>query len=412
MGMNEREIIFDWNSVERVASLTSSKLEFYDETLRDGIQSPSITDPPIEAKIELLRLMNDLGIQWADIGLPGAGPRAVTDVTRLAKVIIDEGLAIRPSCAARTHVNDVRPVVEISQSVGRAIEVMAFIGASPIRHYAEGWDMDKMLKFISSSIELSAKAGLPTTFVTEDTTRSRPDVLATLFRCAIDHGATRLCLCDTVGHVTPDGVKNLISFTKSFIRSLNVDVSIDWHGHNDRGLSLTNALCAAEDGATRIHGTALGVGERVGNTPMDQLLLNLKLLGEIDYDLSKLKDYAEAASRSLGVSIPRTYPVIGADAFRTATGVHAAAIIKAKAKGDEWLADRIYSGVPAAMIGKHQVIEIGPLSGESNVIYWLRNRDIEPIEELVKHIFSAAKSSTKTLVDDEILSLVNEFRGE
>jgi len=400
--LNEKEIIYDWNSVEKVAPLSQEPLQFYDETLRDGIQCPSATDPSIEDKLALLHMMDDMGIHWADIGLPGAGPRAVADVTRIAREIVDQKLDIKPSCAARTHVADVQAVVDIAQDVGEPIEVMAFIGASPIRHYAEGWDLDRMLGFIESSISLAVENDLPATFVTEDTIRSRPEILAALFKCAIDNGARRLCLCDTVGHATPDGVENLINFTKGFIRASGVDVAIDWHGHNDRGLALTNAIRAAEYGATRIHGTALGIGERVGNTAMDQLLINLKLLGEIDNDLSRLREYAELSADALGMPIPRNYPVFGEDAFKTATGVHAAAIIKAKKKGDDWLADRIYSGVPASWVGKVQEIEVGPMSGESNVVYWLRKRGIEPGTELVGRIFEAAKSANQTLTEAEI----------
>lgn len=408
--LDEKTIIYDWNSVEKVAPLSQFPIELYDETLRDGIQCPSVTDPSIEDKLELLHTMNDLGIHWADIGLPGAGPRAVADVTRLGREIVDQRLQIRPSCAARTHVADVQAVIDCSQAVGRPIEVMAFIGASPIRQYAENWDLDRMLGFIESSVSLAAKAGLPTSFVTEDTIRSRPEVLARLFKCAIDAGATRLCLCDTVGHATPDGVRNLVSFARNFVRSLGVDVKIDWHGHNDRGLALTNAIRAAEYGAHRVHGTALGIGERVGNTAMDQLLINLKLLGEIPNDLSRLREYAELAARALGMPIPRNYPVFGEDAFKTATGVHAAAIIKAKKKGDDWLADRIYSGVPASWVGKSQEIEIGPMSGESNVVFWLRQHGIEPDADLVGAIFSAAKQSSHTLTRAEIEALVAAHR--
>ena len=407
--LREQDIIYNWNAVEKIAPLTPQGFELYDETLRDGIQCPSAQDPDIDEKLELLHLMNDLGIHWADIGLPGAGPRAVADVTRLAKEIVDQKLAIRPSCAARTHVNDIQPIIDISQRVGRPIEVMAFIGASPVRRYAESWDLDRMLSLTATAIELAAKAGIPTSFVTEDTIRSKPETLAKLFKCAIDHGATRLCLCDTVGHATPDGVRNLIQFTRNFVRSLGVDVAIDWHGHNDRGLALTNAIRAIEYGADRVHGTALGIGERVGNTSMDQLLINLKLLGEIDNDLVKLRDYSELAARALGMPIARNYPVFGCDAFKTATGVHAAAIIKAKRKGDDWLADQIYSGVPASLVGKQQEIEVGPMSGVSNVIYWLSSRDVEAKPGLVEALFAAVKATDHTWTESEVYGFIERW---
>lgn len=408
----ENELIYDWNSVEKSTTLSPQrKYVFMDETLRDGIQSPSVVDPSIEDKIRFVELSSELGIHHIDIGLPGAGPRAVEDCTILAELIRDSKLPIIPCAAARTHVNDVQAVIDISQKVGIEIEVMAFIGSSPIRAYAESWDIDRMLQLSGDAIDLAVNNQLPITYVTEDTTRSKPEVLDTLFRNAIEHGVHRLCLCDTVGHVTPDGVRNLIKFTRNLINGMGrKDIGIDWHGHNDRGLGVVNSIFAIEFGADRIHGTALGLGERVGNAALDQILLNLKLLGELEHqDLSKLLVWCELAAKATHMPIPPQYPLAGSDAFRTATGVHAAAIIKAEKKGDAWLADRIYSGVPAGMFGRAQEIEIGHYSGESNVVYWLIQRGFEPTPELVKTLLSAAKRGNRVLTDIEIKDVIRDF---
>jgi isopropylmalate/homocitrate/citramalate synthase len=412
--LSEADIIYDWNSVEKVAPLTPGrKLEFFDETLRDGIQSPSVVDPKIDDKLKLVQLANDLGIHAVDIGLPGAGVRAVEDCTRIVEYIRDRKLKIQPACAARTVVADIEPIVAISQQTGVRVEVMCFIGSSPIRLYAEGWDLDGMLKKSAQAIDLAVKNGLPCTYVTEDTTRSRPEVLGKLFANAVDHGAARLCICDTVGHVTPDGIRNILKFTRHLLDSMGArHVKMDWHGHNDRGLGVVNTIFAAEYGADRLHGTALGIGERVGNAALDQVLMNLKLLGELpDSDLSKLLLWCRLASKACHVPIPMNYPLVGSDAFRTATGVHAAAIVKAETKGHAWLADRIYSGVPAAQFGKEQEIEIGHYSGESNVIYWLRKRNLEPEPELVKRILVVAKSGDHILTEEEVRQIVKEHRA-
>jgi isopropylmalate/homocitrate/citramalate synthase len=409
MPLSDHELIYDWNSVEKVAPLSPRKrIQFLDETLRDGIQSPSVTDPTIEDKLELVRLANDLGIDTMDIGLPGAGKRAVDDVTTIARFIKDNKLNVKASCAARTHQHDVQAIVDISQAVGIEIEVLCFIGSSPIRQYAEDWDLARMLKLSADAIDLGRKYDLPVAYVTEDTTRSRPEILTKLFTTAVEHGAQRLIVCDTVGHVTPDGIRNLLKFTRHMLDGMGrSDVGIDWHGHNDRGLGVVNSIFAIEYGADRIHGTALGIGERVGNAALDQILLNLKLLGELpEHDLTKLVQWCQTASRATHVPIHPQYPLAGTDAFRTATGVHAAAIIKAEKKGDKWLADRIYSGVPAGMFGKEQAIEVGFYSGESNVVYWLKKRGYEPTKELVDAVFSAAKSGNHVLSDDEITQLI------
>jgi 2-isopropylmalate synthase len=402
----ERELVYDWNLLAEDFVRPPQAIEFDDETLRDGLQSPSVKDPPIEKKIEILHLMDGLGIQSADIGLPGAGPRAVADVRRLAQEIVSAGLAIRPNCAARTLRQDVDPIAEVSDAVGLPIEACTFIGSSPIRQYVEGWDLDRICRLAEESVSYAVSRGLPVMMVTEDTTRAQPESLEKIYTVAIEAGARRICLADTVGHATPDGVRNLVRFAKALVARAGEDVKVDWHGHRDRGLGLANALTAIVNGADRVHGTALGVGERVGNTEMDLLLVNLRLLGWIENDLSRLGDYCEKVAEATGVPLPSNYPVIGRDAFRTGTGVHAAALIKAHDKGDAWLADRIYCGVPAALVGREQEIEIGHMSGASNVIFWLKSRGIEPTEERVQRIFGHAKKTDHILSRDEIEALL------
>jgi 2-isopropylmalate synthase len=403
----ESDLIYDWNRAGGAVFPARGKVELDDETLRDGLQSPSVKSPPIEQKLRLLHLMEALGIDSVDIGLPGAGPHVVATVTRLAREIVDNGMKIRPNCAARTVEADILPIIEISQKVGLPIEIACFIGSSPIRQYAEDWDLDRMLRLSENAVSLGVRAGLPVMFVTEDTIRAHPDHVRALYTTALRAGARRICVCDTVGHATPNGVQNLIRFVSDLVDEVNPEAKIDWHGHQDRGFGLQNALWALEAGAHRVHACAIGIGERVGNTPMDQLLVNLQLLGWIDRDLTKLHEYCELASEATGVPIPDNYPIVGRDAFRTGTGVHAAAIIKARKKGDEWLADRVYSGVPAGMVGRKQTIEIGPMSGISNVQCWLDDHGISVRPELVDAIFQRAKESDRILTDDEILALVH-----
>lgn len=405
--MDKTELIYDWN---RVGSPETAPrpLELNDETLRDGLQSPSVIDPSIDKKLEILHLMDSLGIDSADIGLPGAGPRALSDVTRLAKEIADCKLDIRPNCAARTVIADIQPIIDISEKIGIPIEASTFIGSSPIRQYAEGWSLEMMLTATEDAVKFAASHGLPVMYVTEDTSRANPATVRALYRTAIEAGAKRICVCDTVGHATPDGVRALIGFVKSVIHEMGLteDIKIDWHGHQDRGLGVINSIAAYEAGADRLHGTALGIGERVGNAPMDQLLVNLQLMGYIDRDLTNLTRYCETVSISTGVPISISYPIVGRDAFRTATGVHAAAIIKAFNKSDDWLADMVYSGVPASMVNREQMIEIGPMSGKSNVIFWLERNGIEPTAERLERIFNHAKQSNSVLTDEEVMRLI------
>jgi len=400
------ELIYDWNTVEPSFEAPGRRISFDDETLRDGLQSPSVCEPPVERKIELLHLMDALRIDTADIGLPGAGGTHAAGVERLAREIVEQKLNIRPNCAARTHENDIRPIAEISQRAGIAIEACTFLGSSFIRFYAEGWTLDKLLKLTEDAVTFAVKEGLPVMFVTEDTTRADPEIIRSLYTTAIRCGARALCVCDTVGHATPDGARAVVHFVKRIIEEQGEPVRLDWHGHQDRGLGVINSIAAIEGGADQVHGSALGVGERVGNTPMDQLLVNLKLLGWIDNDLSRLREYCDKAAESCGWTIPLNYPVFGRDAFRTATGVHAAAVIKSFKKGDDELADLIYSGVPAGQFGMRQQIEIGPMSGKSNVVYWLESRGHDADDERVQRIYDHAKSAHGVLSEEEVMQLI------
>jgi 2-isopropylmalate synthase len=403
MDLVESELIHDWNRAGGDEPVPPrGRVELDDETLRDGLQSPSVRSPAIGEKLRILHLMAELRIESANIGLPGAGPHVIADVTRLAREIVEAKLPLTPNCAARTVLADVEPIVEISQAVGLPIEAACFIGSSPIRQYAEGWQLDRMLRLVEEAVGFAVGHDLPVMFVTEDSTRAAPEDLRRLYTTAVEAGARRVCIADTVGHATPAGAANVVRFLRGVVGD---EVAIDWHGHRDRGLDVANALAAAAAGADRLHGTALGIGERCGNAPMELLLVNLRLFGWRDGDLTALPAYCELVSATTGVELPPNYPVVGRDAFRTGTGVHAAAIVKAQALGHDWLADRIYSGVPASWVGRRQAIEIGPMSGKSNVECWLRERRIEPEPALVEAIFARAKRSDRTLEEPEILAI-------
>ncbi|HEX7780479.1 MAG TPA: LeuA family protein [Vicinamibacterales bacterium] len=393
-------LIYDWNTVDAAADPRPVMLD--DETLRDGLQSPSVRTPTIEQKLRILHLMEALDIETADIGLPGAGPHVVKDVERIAREIVSAKLRIRPNCAARTIPGDIRPVVEISQRTGIAIECCTFIGSSPIRQYTEDWTLEHLQRLTEDAVGAAVKEGLPVMYVTEDTTRADPESLRRLYTTAIRAGARRVCIADTVGHATPSGARAVVRFVQSIVDEAGGGIGIDWHGHRDRDLAVENSLAAMEAGATRLHGAALGIGERVGNTPLDALLTNLVLMGHRTTDLTRLGEYCALVSEACGVPIPANYPVVGRDAFRTATGVHAAAVIKALKKRDASLADAVYSGVPASLVGRAQAIEIGPMSGRSNVVFWLESHGLEATDELVDRIFTKAKSSSTVLTEAEV----------
>src|SRR5713226_6757138 len=412
--MKTSELIYDWNRIHPASLRPSGRVLLNDETLRDGLQSPSVRDPSIQEKIHILHLMEALGINSLDLGLPGAGPRAVEHVEALAREIVSHKMKIGANCAARTHENDIRPIAEIVQRTGLSIDAATFIGSSPIRRYTEGWTDDFLLETTEKAVKYAVSLGLGVTYVTEDTSRCDPEMVKRLYSTAINCGARAIVICDTAGHATPVGAFALVRFViEEVVKPSGEKIRVDWHGHCDRGLAIANSMAALVAGANCVHGCAIGIGERVGNTQMDQMLVNLKLMEVAPWaqqDLTKLKQYCQAVSRATGVPIPANYPVVGDDALRTATGVHASAVIKAYKKNDIELANTVYSGVPSHIFGLEQIIDIGPMSGKSNVLFWLERRGLPANDEVVERIYQCAKASDHTLSETEILACVQPAR--
>jgi 2-isopropylmalate synthase len=408
--MNTSELIYDWNDNHPAGLKPPGPVLLNDESLRDGLQSPSVRDPSIPEKIEILHLMEALGIDSLDLGLPGAGARAVEHITALAREIVAHRMTIRANCAARTHENDIRPIAEIVQKTGLRIEAATFIGSSPIRRFTENWTDDFLLQTTEKAVKYAVSLGLDSMYVTEDTSRCDPETVKRLYSTAISCGARAIVICDTAGHATPMGAFALVKFViDEVVKPSGENIRVDWHGHSDRGLAIANSMAALMAGAHCVHACAIGIGERVGNTQMDQMLVNLKLMGIAPWDqqdLTKLKQYCLAVSRATGVPIPANYPVVGEDAFRTATGVHAAAVIKAFKKNDIELANTVYSGVPSHLFGLEQIIDVGPMSGKSNVLFWLERRGIAATDEVVEGIYSRAKASDHTLSEAEVFACV------
>src|SRR5436190_23070826 len=305
--MNTSDLIYDWNKNFPPGLKPPGPVLLNDETLRDGLQSPSVRDPSIPEKIKILHLMEALGINSLDLGLPGAGPRALEHSEALAREIARHKMKIRANCAARTHENDIRPIADIVQRTGLNIAAATFIGSSPIRRYTEGWTEEFLLQTTEKAVKFAVGLGLDSMYVTEDTSRCDPEMVKRLYSTAINSGARAVVICDTAGHATPMGAYSLIKFVLDEVVKPSAEkIRVDWHGHCDRGFAVANSMAALAAGADCVHGCALGTGERVGNTQMDQMLVNLKLMGVSPWDkqdLTKLRDYCESVSRATGVPI-------------------------------------------------------------------------------------------------------------
>ncbi|HZE73772.1 MAG TPA: LeuA family protein [Gemmatimonadales bacterium] len=396
-----RSLIHDWNG-ER-AALTERRIELNDETLRDGLQSPSVTDPPPETKLRLLHLMADLGIAAVTVGFPAAGPRMLAQARLLAQEIARARLPLAANASARTVEADIAPIATLAQETGVPLEAAVFIGASAIRRESQAWTLTDMLRLSEDAVRFAVREGLSVMFVLEDASRTDPETLRALYGHAIGCGARRLCLADTTGHATPAGVERLARFVRDEVIAPSGErVRLDWHGHRDRGLAVANCLAAIAAGADRVHGTALGAGERAGNAEMELLLANFHLMGIPHGDLTRLAEYCRLVSQALGLTIPTNQPVVGSDAFRTASGIHAAAILRAEERGDTELAELTYSSLPASVFGLAQQFALSPMSGHASVRHWLREHGHDPTDEpLVEALLAAAKQADRALSDGE-----------
>ncbi|GAB2685816.1 LeuA family protein [Nocardia thraciensis] len=398
-----------WNAPAMASAWNSrGRKPFFDETLRDGLQAPNVRNPTLAQKLTLVDHTVAVGIGAADLGFPGAGGDALKECIEIARHIEANGYDMIQGYAGRTHVADVGAICEVAQAAGVSVDAYIFIGVSPIRQDIEGWDIGSIRRNIQNSVRICCQDGVNVVLVLEDTVRCPPQLLRQIYDIAIDVGVRRVCLCDTVGAALPSGTEALITWSTRYFAEHEHPADFEWHGHNDRGLALANSLTALSAGCVRVHGTILGIGERTGNASLDQLIVNSHLDEEADYDLAALRKYCEYASEVLGTAIPRNYPAMGSDVFKTSAGVHAAAILKAHTKGDLLAKDTVYSSVPASLFGRRQEVVIDSSSGASNVRYWLATNGVGENPVLVAEILRYAKRSTAPLTDELIRQIIAE----
>jgi len=380
--------------------------ELLDQTLRDGLQSPSVRQPSLEVKCELLRLMVEVGVTRVDVGMPSSSPRAWEDAAWLVRRADEERLRLTPIVSGRMSEVDLQAIVSLCERVGHPVTSYLFFPTSAIRARAEGWSEREVESRLAPVLGRGNALQLPMCFVAEDASRTEPGRLLEILSVALDCGASRICLCDTAGALMPAGAVRLVELVREHLaRRSSSSVELDWHGHDDRGLGLATALAACEAGVGVVHATALGEGERAGNTALELVIANWVLSGLWPHEcLAAVGRYTTAMASALGISVSPKHPVVGRDAFRTATGVHARAIQKASLRGESEVADLVYSSIPAALLGRSQEICMGACSGHANARHWLYQHGIELSTEETERLLAFAKSSDHVLSDQELFA--------
>jgi 2-isopropylmalate synthase len=362
-------------------------------------------------KRRLLVLMSELGLRSAALGYPGSGPRQFADALALAREVMRAQMPIDASCSARASVKDVATVLDVIERSGLDVEVAVSLSVSPIMLGAEGITIDRVQEAADASISFAVRAGARVVAVIEDASRTPPEMLAVLIRHVLSLGATAIQVSDSVGQSTPEGTRALLRFVSEQVKVRSGrTVRVDWHGQQDRGLALANALAATEAGADRVLASALGLGERCGTVPLELLLTNLRLIGRWPHTLNALQEYCESAAAAFGVAIAPAHAVIGADAFRIGSGAHATAMVKALRSGDRSLADVVCSAVPASLVGAEPRVDVSPVSGLSNVRWWLAQHGYDPGDlVLMRELLLAVKHTQRVASDDELRDLADEL---
>jgi len=396
---------YDWNP----PSVRRRQVDVADSTFCDGLQSPSVVDPPQHEKRRLLSLMCELGLRSAAIGHPGSGPRQFADALDLARELVRAQMPLDAWCGARASVKDVATVLDVRERSGLDVEIAVSLSLSPIRLGAEGISIDRVQEAADTSIAFAVRAGARVVAVIEDAARTPPALLAVLIRHVLALGASAVRISDTVGHATPDGTRALLRFATEHVQVRSGRaVRVDWHGQHDRGLALANALAAVDAGADRVLASALGLGARCGTVPLESLLTNLRLTGRWPHTLGGLQEYCESAAAAFGVAIAPAHAVVGADAFRTGTGAHATALVKALRAGDRSLADAVCSAVPASIVGAEHRVDVSPVSGLSNVRWWLSQHGYDPSDlVLMRELLLAVKQTQRVATDDELRDMAD-----
>ncbi|MDE7432358.1 MAG: LeuA family protein [Lachnospiraceae bacterium] len=399
----KNKYIYEWND----DCFFDRRIKVHDETLREGIQNLG-TDITLKEKKAYIDSISRLPVASICLGYPASSKKIYDEIDLLIPYIQAKKSNISISCAARTTIGDIEPIARLSQKYGCNIKVNAFIGTSQIRQYIEQWDIRHICSLVREAVNYANLNGIETCIITEDSTRTSPEILKTVYLTAIESGCKNICFCDTVGYADCTGIKKLFKFVHKEIIKNNDQILIEWHGHNDRGMALENALIAALIGANMIHTTSFGIGERCGNTPLELFLLNLAVMGDIRMSdsLKMITDHCRKISELFNWQIPNNYPVWGENSFSTVSGIHAAAIYKAlDMEGN--LGEKVYSFIEPSILGRHQEIKINYMSGKSNILYWMKKNMIKPDDKLVEDILKKAKTSTTPLSDETIWAIIN-----
>lgn len=405
--------IHDWDH-EGSEKLRKSCFRLLDTTLRDGRQKPESKQPSVEEQKAIIDFDAKVGVDAIDICMPGVRGKYYREGVECAQYISRNHPNIEIVVLARTIEDDVAATIDFSKDAGVRLSVILFRGSSDLRLLAEDWNEDQIVEDMHRFSKILTCAGQKVISATEDTTRTRPEFLKSIFEAGITGGASELCVADTVGYADPTGTQRQMEWIRQNISGAN-DLPIHFHGHDDTRNSVANSIAAIKSAPnTIVHATWLGVGERAGNTPMEGLLSDLERRGIDKYDISHVVPAAKLTSHAFNTPIPVNHPLVGEIVFTNMSGIHAAGIFKAEQKGMEDIAGVVYSAVSPHRVNREHKFNIGVLSGRYNVIANIERinkqhgLNIVYSDELAKELVRQANIQNADLSDEQIIRVATQ----
>jgi isopropylmalate/homocitrate/citramalate synthase len=396
------KLLIDYNKI----ALKDLKLEcpervcVWDETLRDGEQSPTVF-LTLDEKIHLTKMMDEIGVELIAVGFPAVSESE----KRIVKTIINEGCKRATILSiARPKISDIDACIEAN-----AKEIVVFMPISPIFRKTLKNRPEEQLEAIKIAIHYAKDNGLKVNWVSEDGTRCDFAHLMDVFRTAIEAGAERIVLGDTVGILTPYSTSYLIKHIKEeVIKPLKKDVSIGIHTHNDFGMAVANTISGVIEGCEYPHTCINGYGERAGNAALEEVATNLERLGiKTGIDLTKLPELSEVCEKYFCKPLSQYKPIVGDYAFSHESGLHIAAILAHPLT---------YEPINPRMVGRQRKFYLGKFSGSKSIIHALQKKlkvlDLNIPEEIIRKIVNEVKTKHESTSKDELRKSFHIIKDE
>ncbi|MFX1279673.1 MAG: LeuA family protein [Promethearchaeota archaeon] len=395
-----RDLLIDYNEIALSNYDLPKSIEIWDETLRDGEQSPTVY-LTLDEKIHLAKLMDEIGVKLIAVGFPAVSESE----KKIVKTIVNENINNSTILGiARPRKDDIDACIDADLK-----EIVIFMPISPIFRKTLKQSEEQQLDQINSALHYAKDNGFKINWVSEDGTRCDFNHLKDVFNAAIEAGAERIVLGDTVGVLTPISTSYLIQrINKEVISPLKKQIPIGIHTHNDFGLAVANTITGVIEGCQYPHTCINGYGERAGNAALEEVATILERLGiKTGIDLTRLPELSEVCEKYFCKPLSQYKPIVGDYAFSHESGLHIAAILAHPLT---------YEPINPHMVGRRRKFYLGKFSGTKSVAYALQQKikvlDLDIPVEIIRKISTEVKRKHETTSKEELRKTFNTIKEE